>query len=59
MIIEFLNKKHDFALYSKYIQVWLQIIKPPIHIYPYSNENIMNLWYQLINSSPNIINCST
>ena len=33
MIIEFLNKKHDFALYSKYIQVWLQIIKPPIHTY--------------------------
>ena len=29
-IIEFL-KKHDFAFYSKYIQIWLQIIKPPIH----------------------------
>ena len=41
MIIEFLNKKHDFALYSKYIQVWLQIIKPPIHTYTYSNNELM------------------
>ena len=66
-IIEFL-KKHDFAFYSKYIQIWLQIIKPPIHtptqrlrlkILGCRKKYIMNLWYQLINSSLNIINCST